>query len=829
MVYDDPSTTIDEDKIDDAGQDNGTSDNGDFGKLLAGLITAVITIVFVPFIIIASLFYALFRFLRLKRSVLATLGLIVTAIGTILMMALHPVSQIDAAWNSMGGFNGILHGYGTLVSPVIISAITLGLILGPWVGILLVQHQIRQMRKFPFLTTVEGVKPWMYHFEFRLTPLEIYRKQKTIKSMKEDTLVPYGNTGNIPLGIEDKPMNMASDPTKERRWVPIIRNENEVVKHTIITGAAGSGKTKTMLSCIKRDIDSGKTTFIIDNKNDPELASGVAHMARERQGTHFYHFSVNQDYKVADNPDGPATWDPLAHGSVSIKADMLLGTRVWDKQSEVYRQNALTYLSEVFSIIEEARKIGILDKVPEIDTTQGEFPIFSQMLDPGNMNAVINAMNKIEGASYIRQMASELNALLNPMARNDSAKRVQQARSEYQSVVKGIMSSEYGRWLRSNNGTDCKSIDIFKLASEPNNVVLFSLDAATSQSRGAFIGSLVCTDISNMSSSRGNAGQINPVSVYIDEFQSLPPTCVKSILEKGRSAKTGVTLAFQSLKQIEEATGTAAYISSLLDTCSNFIFHAGSNYDTGMMAAKIIGTHKIAHYSVMKRNQQMLGVFNWNNNRNFNVNIAPATDEWIIDPSEFAHLSMPSDENNYKSEAIIIKKNSYDRIDKNTSGAVAHKVIMIPPYEVLENYYDPSMAPMDIIKPSIVGESAPVIKREQTDNTATRKPYSINNPVDDNTMTKTATPSSKDRNTGHTAVHKSRMIDDTPVMDVQKPVTHTTDHQKPITNEDMSLPSFDINDDSLTDFDPFADDEPTVTPERPNIEPGSKASKRFTI
>lgn len=708
--YDDPSTTINEDDIAKAegGHSSHQDESSPAGAFVLGILGFLVAMIFIPTIIIALLGYSVFRFGHHKRIVIAALGVISSIIGFFVLLS----SDIPGFISKLVDFRLLKEQWPQLMQPLGTISIGFGLLVGVWFGLVLVQIQIMRMKKEPWLTTVADAQKWMYHFEFKPTWFETRRRKKIIKEIQNDTFIPYHDIEYIPIGFEERPMNYVSDPTKEKRWQLVSRNENEVVMHTMVTGATGSGKSVTLLSFIKRDIDSGKTIFIIDNKNSSDFASSIAHMSKEH-GSNFYHFFVGEQYRIVDNPDGPASYDPLAHGSVSIKTDMLLGTREWDTSAAVYRENANAYLSKVFSIIAEARKLGIIDHLPQIDTSQGELWTFTQMLNKGIFNSVITAMNQVEGASYIRQIASDLNAMLAPNNRQKDADFMKRAQNEYETTMSGLMSSEYGRWLRGDSGVT-KSIDIFKLASESNNVVLFSLDANTSQSRGAFIGSMICNDLSNMSAARGNEGQSNPVSIYIDEFASLPPTCVKSILEKGRAAKTGVTLAFQTLKQVESETGTSAFVTSLLDTCSNFIFHAGSNYDTGLMASKILAMHKVPQYSVTKRNQTRLGKFNYRNNGNLNVSLAGSKDEWVLDPSEFAKLAMPSEENNWKSEAIVIKKNSYDKIDRGINGAVAHKVTVIPPSDVLEKFYDPSIPPMEIDEPPLPSDMTGSIKPDET-------------------------------------------------------------------------------------------------------------------
>jgi hypothetical protein len=671
-------------------------------KTIGFIIIIVLAFIALPALIVALVVYMVFfRLMRFRPTFIATLNAILSIIGI--------------AWfNDKGGFkpaidlirglkftdkNAIMASLSTLPSGIMSSLTPLCLIIGPWLAFIFVIMQCARMRNSPHLVLNEGLSPkWMYHFRFRMSPVEIIMKRIMISKIRQDKLHPYHRKDLIPLGVEEEPLNPPEDPMKIKNEVLVCRAEDEAPKHTMVTGAAGSGKTVTLKSMMTRDIDNHKTIFVIDCKKDPEVAEFLSRRSRE-SGCNFYHFSADLPYRIQGNPEGPSSYDPLSSGSTSKDVDMMLNTREWDTAASVYRDQAQSFLSKVFAVMDAAKKYGVLDKVPALDSSQGKMWTFTQMLDKSIFNAVVVAMNQIPDAAYIRQQASELNDLLSSSRRSPDVQAAQHSQGEYLSKMTGLMVSSYGKWMKGGEGAGSgKIINISDLSSESGNVVLFSLDAAQKNDLGSLIGSMICGDLANMTETRKNLGQDNPIGVYIDEFQSLPPECVKSMLQKARSADVGLTLAFQSLDQVSSETGSDAYVKSLLDTCSNFIFHAGSNYDTGLLASKIIGTHIVNKYIVNRRNETSLGAFNWNNNRDLQVNTSQ-DDDWIVNPSEFAKLSMPNAQNKYKSEAIIIKKASSDPIDKGTVGAVAHKTRMIPPECVLTEYFDPKSDPINIDEP----------------------------------------------------------------------------------------------------------------------------------
>ena len=69
-----------------------------------------------------------------------------------------------------------------------------------------------------------------------------------------------------------------------------------------------------------------------------------------------------------------------------------------------------------------------------------------------------------------------------------------------------------------------------------------------------------------------NKTNITDEQLKRDYHYHMAQKILKSMLEKARSAKIGITLAFQSLEQVTASAGSDAMVNSLLDTCGNFIF-----------------------------------------------------------------------------------------------------------------------------------------------------------------------------------------------------------------------------------------------------------------
>jgi len=631
----------------------------DNNKGFVGLLV-VLSIIFLPAFILGWGYYSLIRFFKQRFSVIATVVLFVDLIAVLYGFLSHAVER------ALGVFANLFQ-IQNLWTDLIPFAIVFNIILGGFFGLLLVFIQIQQIKASPYKLKFKGT--WLYEFKFRRTPLQYFRKKKIIEGLKEGK---YSSPEKAPLGLDENNGDVVAS-----------MYGSESGKPTLISGAAGSGKTITMLSMIHNNIKNGKPSVVIDFKRSPELSSKLASWAKENNRK-FYHF-VNGDpdrYDVKDSP-GQACYDALINGDAS-KADMVLGMREYDVAAEVYKSSMRQLLQVLFSMLKYADK----SKAPNVDWDHGELYQVASSITGGNFTDLVGAC---EG-TIIQASAEEVEIGLR--SRTSS---LHKAMEELRGQMRTIISSEYGRWLKTEKGG--RNIDLYKLTSESDSdsVILFSLNSDSEKDFSKYLGSLILADLSAVSAKRRNNGIKNQISVYVDEFQAVPPTAVTSLLEKSRESKMGMTLSSQSYEQIVAASDNngEAYLISIMDTCSNFIVHNGATEKSAVRLAEIIGKDFETVYSASNQNDGFLFSINWFNKRNQIVK----TDEeerWIVHPKEFMSLSSPSENNGYKSTAVIINKSPDDPLFKNNAGgAVARHVWMIPNQEVINDYYIPKLASDD--------------------------------------------------------------------------------------------------------------------------------------
>ncbi len=435
--------------------------------------------------------------------------------------------------------------------------------------------------------------------------------------------------------------------------------------------------TITMQSLILNDIENGIPLILIDMKRSPEFASKLSSWTRDAGGS-FYHF-VNGDESNYDVPNssGQCFYDPLKSGSATSKADMVLGMREYDTASAVYKNNMQQLLQVVFAMLKNADKT----KAKSIDWTHGGI---CQLASAVADNNIIELAGACEGTPV--QAAA--------LAISDEARGktgIKHAIGELQGQMRTIMTSEYGQWLKLDHEHPEKNIDLFAMTQKPGTVILFSLNSDAEPDFAKFIGSMIMADLTATSARRRNNQMTNQVNVYIDEFQAINPSSVAGLLEKSRESRIALTLAQQSFEQIVASTQNngEAYLLSILDTCSNFIVHAGSTEDSAERLSKILGKEWVDTYRASNKNKSFFLSMNWANKRNQTVQTSKE-EKWKFEPAKFMALSSPDKNNDFKATAVMVNKTCSDPLFKGVKGAVARTIWMLPADKVLEKYYTPT-------------------------------------------------------------------------------------------------------------------------------------------
>lgn len=637
----------------EADQEERSSGND---KAVGKFVLSLISIPFIPAALFGVLFYWLFlRVLKLRRSVSGLIALGFVLASYFAFTAMDGIGKAVGAFTAQGGF---LENWGQLLYIVIPVSVGLGAIIG-YATIL---WDVRDIQNNPHRVELPGF--WTYKMRWRKTPLELWRKRRAIAALKAGSLV---EDDRAPLGYEEEKDRVA------------YRFTEESVRHTLVTGAAGSGKTISMLSMMRADIESGRTVIAVDFKRSPEFAAKLAAWAHEFD-VPFYHFEKGkpESYRI-EHSLGQSTYDPFASGSGS---EMILNMREYDTASAVYKGNMQQLLQVVFAMMEQADRTRRRDDgtliVGNIDWEHGGIYQLASVLTEPNLKDLLEACEGkpifLEAQDYIPK------AISGKGMENHSLE-------ELRGQMRTIVASAYGRWFRIGDGS--RNIDLLKMMTGKQAIALFSFNSEDEPELSKYVGAMIFADMRACSSIIRNRKAAKITNVYVDEFQAVPPTAVNGLLEKARESKIAMTLAQQAFEQIitSSPANGEAYLQSILVTCSNFLTHAGMTQDSAERISKLLGKHWKTVYSRTNRSDGGFLKNNFGNRRN---QIVSATNQeiWKVEPSEFMELSAPSSANGYRSTAILVNKAVADP-DVEADGTIARKLWMVPPAVVLEEYVAP--------------------------------------------------------------------------------------------------------------------------------------------
>ena len=434
--------------------------------------------------------------------------------------------------------------------------------------------------------------------------------------------------------------------------------------------------TVTMLSLIQNDILAGHPVCVIDFKKSPDFIYFLSKWAKENN-REFYHF-VSGKPGTYKNPykDDQASYDPLSTGGATSKADMILNLRTWDTASEVFKKRTQDVLQSLFFLLERTPR----EAVPGVEWDNGGLAQFVSALALDNFRKMIEHMGKdMTGGKLSEGDKRRYNTLID-LYKELSSKTKSDLKAqilELLSIARTLIVSNYGDWLAT--GASKYHIDLMKIATTENSpVVLFSFNQQEEPEFAKYIGSIVMSDLSRVSALKNAQGNTVKFGLYVDEFQTLDPRTVKDNLEKARSSRMYITLSLQSIDQIVSSVETGdgqAIANAIIDTCSNFIFHDGSGYDTAEKMSKIIG--KSEKYVYKTTSNTRPGLIS----RLIKVDDAMVSkdiqEDWLIPPSDFQSLESPTPTNKYKATAFVVNKATDDDRFERSGGALARKIQVV--------------------------------------------------------------------------------------------------------------------------------------------------------
>lgn len=620
--------------------------------------------VFFMFFYPATFFYYIFfRRIRWRPRVTFWVALVLAGVSFLVFWVSDPKSRFLSVIDEPTG----------IILPLVSLWLCIVVITG-WIQCLLEGHWFK---KYPAKLEVPTL--WSYKYKYSLSPLERLKKKKTIEALQNGTLCTGERTT---LGLDEENNKVVS------------RYRDESVKHTLVTGAVGSGKTITLSQLILNDIINGDTVIAIDFKGSGEFAARLAHFAHEYD-REFYHFTSTKNYNV--NEGRQCAYDPLASGNATSKADRIVNMREWDTASEVYKQALQNILMMLVAAIDRAdRNKPVKGNIRKIDFSRPLLFILEQVINDNECFYELCERVKIDGVpddenKLYLGLRDAYTIMSAPGGRlPDDAKKLRNALDELRGKIRTIVASDYGVWLDKNESVP--TIDVEQFMKTGGKVILFSINANGERDFAKFMGGLIISDITTASGTRFENPPDNYVDVYVDEFQTVSSQTITALLDKGREAKIAVTLGLQSIAQIPASVAVGdgrAVMESILDVCTNFYVHAGAKDETAKILAGQIGRMNKPTYSAIQTDQKFFATLDFFG-KEYPKAYGGTEETWKFPPEKFTSLQIPSKSNGFKSTAVILKKVDNDSEDPE-SGGTARVTWMIPDSLVLQKYANPSL------------------------------------------------------------------------------------------------------------------------------------------
>lgn len=444
-------------------------------------------------------------------------------------------------------------------------------------------------------------RPTWKEFDFRLTPWQWIQKRKNIRNIKTDRGGPGdGRT----LGI-----NALGEK--------IVQTESEAVAHTLVVGAAGSGKTTTLMLGARDIIRRGEPLLFVDMKGSEDVPRILAKYAK-RYNRKFYHWTSQDTYEpyVGPSETGPAFYDPLGRGNPTRRANLVLAGREWGGGAEYFKITIQDYLQRAFKVIRGCPPEEGVDSLADIIS----------MLDPTMLKK--RSLHLVGNPEYDTTIA-EINYLTDKKIDKDTMSTLDSMRRQL-----GVLrDSIQGNWLRKDP-TGRNDINLFDIAHE-GSVVVFTVDSANYEENARIVGNLIIQDLKTVASELREAPSRYPLNVIIDEFSAIGSDNIIGLIARSRDAGIPVTLSTQSLGDLRAVS--ESFLDQLLGIVLSFVIHRANTYENAEVYAGLSGKEeKTFIRENFEQTTSMFGGFGWGSGTGQGT--LEVKEDYIVSPKQIQSL-----------------------------------------------------------------------------------------------------------------------------------------------------------------------------------------------
>jgi Type IV secretion-system coupling protein DNA-binding domain len=315
--------------------------------------------------------------------------------------------------------------------------------------------------------------------------------------------------------------------------------------HTLVVGAAGSGKTVTITAIAVHAIEHGMGAVFVDPKNDPKMLEHARAVA-EREGRPFVHWT----------PEGSVVYNPYAHGSDTEIADKLLAGERWSEPH--YLRQAQRYLGHEVRVLRQA---GVVVSLANI----------VRYLDPYELEVLVRDLPERRVAQVTAYLES-----LTPTQQNGL--------SGVRDRLAVMAESDVGQWL----DPETEGVASFDLRQtiEQRAIVYFSLESDRRPLLAHMLGAAIVQDL--QSTVAALQGRPIPTVVVIDEFSALAAEQVSRLFGRARAAGMCLLLGTQELADLRVAG--PALQEQVMGNLTSLIAHRQVVPDSATLIADVAGT-----------------------------------------------------------------------------------------------------------------------------------------------------------------------------------------------------------------------------------------------
>lgn len=333
------------------------------------------------------------------------------------------------------------------------------------------------------------------------------------------------------------------DEDRRPLHVPLVGHAGGA--HTLVVGAAGSGKTVTQTWIAVRAIEAGLPAIVIDAKDDPDLAEGVK-AAALNAGKRFYEWS----------PEGPSVYNPYDLGSDSEIADKALAGEHFTEPH--YQRQAQRFLAwEVRMLRSAGMEISL--------------PTLAVHLDPDRLESVLRSMPEADAARGYKYLDS-----LSARQRSDL--------SGVRDRLAILAESDVGRWLDPRT----PSAGGFGLLESLRGgaVVLFRLRSDSRPLLMQMLGGAIVLDLLSATSVLQRARV--PSIAVIDEFAALAAPHVGGLFGRARGAGLSLVLSTQEVSDLH-LPGRQNLLRQVAGNLTTTISHRQVNPESAEWVSELAG------------------------------------------------------------------------------------------------------------------------------------------------------------------------------------------------------------------------------------------------